>query len=329
MIHGQRRREAGRYARTSAGAERGIRPLRRRRPDASKSSCARARAQRRARAANKASCTIGSCAPPPSSRTSRSARRRRSTRRSTRGREQLLKELLARRRQPRARAQARAAPAIRSPSACSRRRSSSCRRWRSSASTRFSSVGKPFDPTLHEAIQQVETTEHPPGPVVQVFAARLHARRAPVAPGDGRRREGADGRRVEVMRIAIAPMARVVGIDLGTTNSCVAVIEGDKPVVIPNAEGTRTTPSVVGFAASGERLVGQMAKRQAMTNPENTDLRGQAADGPQAGRSGGPAAPADGARTSVVGAATAMRACALRGKRLLAAGDLARWCCRR
>ena len=65
-------------------------------------------------------------------------------------------------------------------------------------------------------------------------------------------------------------MSRVVGIDLGTTNSCVAVIDGDTPVVIANAEGSRTTPSVVGFAASGERLVGQAARRQAVTNAENT-----------------------------------------------------------
>jgi molecular chaperone DnaK len=65
-------------------------------------------------------------------------------------------------------------------------------------------------------------------------------------------------------------MSRVVGIDLGTTNSCVAYLEGDKPVVIPNAEGSRTTPSIVGFAASGERLVGQLAKRQVLTNPEHT-----------------------------------------------------------
>jgi molecular chaperone DnaK len=65
-------------------------------------------------------------------------------------------------------------------------------------------------------------------------------------------------------------MSRVVGIDLGTTNSCVAVMDGEQAVVIANAEGTRTTPSVVGFAASGERLVGQAARRQAMTNAENT-----------------------------------------------------------
>src|ERR1700760_4788319 len=65
-------------------------------------------------------------------------------------------------------------------------------------------------------------------------------------------------------------MPRVVGIDLGTTNSCVAVMDGDQSVVIANAEGTRTTPSVVGFAQTGERLVGQAARRQAMTNAENT-----------------------------------------------------------
>jgi len=65
-------------------------------------------------------------------------------------------------------------------------------------------------------------------------------------------------------------MSRVVGIDLGTTNSCVAVIDGDAPVVIANAEGSRTTPSIIGFAQSGERLVGQAARRQAMTNAENT-----------------------------------------------------------
>ena len=61
-------------------------------------------------------------------------------------------------------------------------------------------------------------------------------------------------------------MAKTIGIDLGTTNSCVAVIEGGEPVVIPNAEGSRTTPSVVAFKG-GERLVGQVAKRQAITNP--------------------------------------------------------------
>ena len=65
-------------------------------------------------------------------------------------------------------------------------------------------------------------------------------------------------------------MAKIIGIDLGTTNSCVAVMEGGEPKVIPNEEGGRTTPSIVAFTKNGERLVGQVAKRQAITNPENT-----------------------------------------------------------
>ena len=65
-------------------------------------------------------------------------------------------------------------------------------------------------------------------------------------------------------------MSKVIGIDLGTTNSVVAVMEGGEPVVIPKSEGGRTTPSVVAFTKDGERLVGQVARRQAITNPENT-----------------------------------------------------------
>ena len=65
-------------------------------------------------------------------------------------------------------------------------------------------------------------------------------------------------------------MGKVIGIDLGTTNSCLSVLEGGKPIVIPNSEGGRTTPSIVGFGKNGSRLVGHLAKRQAVTNAENT-----------------------------------------------------------
>lgn len=67
-------------------------------------------------------------------------------------------------------------------------------------------------------------------------------------------------------------MGKVIGIDLGTTNSCVAVMEGGEPVVIPNPEGARTTPSVVAFQKDGQRIVGQVAKRQAVANPDRTVL---------------------------------------------------------
>jgi molecular chaperone DnaK len=65
-------------------------------------------------------------------------------------------------------------------------------------------------------------------------------------------------------------MGKIIGIDLGTTNSCVAVMEGNEPVVIPNSEGKRTTPSIVAFVDKGERKVGDPAKRQAITNPVHT-----------------------------------------------------------
>src|SRR5207302_11080375 len=74
----------------------------------------------------------------------------------------------------------------------------------------------------------------------------------------------------EGLRERYINMAKVIGIDLGTTNSCVAVMEGGKPKVIENSEGARTTPSVVAFTKDGERLIGQPAKRQAVTNPDNT-----------------------------------------------------------
>jgi len=65
-------------------------------------------------------------------------------------------------------------------------------------------------------------------------------------------------------------MGRIIGIDLGTTNSCVSVMEGGEPIVIANSEGQRTTPSIVGFTSKGERVVGQPAKNQMITNAENT-----------------------------------------------------------
>src|SRR6202030_796639 len=77
-------------------------------------------------------------------------------------------------------------------------------------------------------------------------------------------------RRLSYPHREIAEMSKIIGIDLGTTNSVVAVMQGGEPVVIPNQEGARTTPSVVGITKTGERLVGQVAKRQAVTNPENT-----------------------------------------------------------
>ena len=74
---------------------------------------------------------------------------------------------------------------------------------------------------------------------------------------------------------------KIIGIDLGTTNSCVAVLEGGETVVIPNSEGARTTPSVVAFTKDGERLVGQVAKHQAITNPDRNDQLDQKRDGNQ------------------------------------------------
>ena len=85
-------------------------------------------------------------------------------------------------------------------------------------------------------------------------------------------------------------MAKIIGIDLGTTNSAVAYLEAGQPVIIPNKEGSRLTPSVVAFTKNGEILVGQLAKRQAITNPKNTiysikRLMGRRYDDPGSGKS--------------------------------------------
>ena len=121
-------------------------------------------------------------------------------------------------------------------------------------------------------------------------------------------------------------MGKVIGIDLGTTNSCVAVMEGGEPVVIPNSEGSRTTPSMVGFTEAGERLVGQIAKRQAITNPENTRLRGQAADRPQVRLARGEEGHRASARSRSSPRHNGDAWVEIRGKALQPAGDLARWC---
>ena len=107
-------------------------------------------------------------------------------------------------------------------------------------------------------------------------------------------------------------MGKIIGIDLGTTNCCVAVLEGGTVQIVPNKEGGRTTPTVVGFTEKGERLVGQIAKRQAVTNAVEYRLRGQASDRPQVrfDRSASDARDARPSRSSI--RRTAMRACECR-----------------
>ena len=121
---------------------------------------------------------------------------------------------------------------------------------------RIDPAGERFDPSLHEAISEMDAGDAAPGTVVQVFQVgyRLHDRLLRPA------RVGVATRRTSEI---------VIGIDLGTTNSCVAVMESGEPKVIENAEGMRTTPSMVAFV-NGQRLIGQPARRQAVTNPENT-----------------------------------------------------------
>ena len=121
---------------------------------------------------------------------------------------------------------------------------------------RIDPAGEPFDPNLCEAISEMDSADAAPGTVVQVFQVgyRLHDRLLRPA------RVGIATRRASNI---------IIGIDLGTTNSCVAVMEGREAKVIENAEGMRTTPSMVAFS-DGELLVGESAKRQAVTNPKNT-----------------------------------------------------------
>ncbi len=153
---------------------------------------------------------------------------------------------------------------------------------------RFASVGEGFDPNRHEAVLRVE------GPARQqargrgglpegIFPSRAgpaaRAREgdgpaastpAPARPAGGDAGESRPGRRTPGPRPEERAMGKIIGIDLGTTNSCVAIMEGGQPVVIPNSEGQRTTPSIVAFTDKGERLVGQPAKNQMITNPECT-----------------------------------------------------------
>jgi hypothetical protein len=150
------------------------------------------------------------------------------------------------------------------------------------------SVGQPFDPRFHEAISQAPSLPRPSqarsctscrratssatscfarpwswwpraaAPAGRQAGGRRPARRQACQPGNPKSKEKTEA------------VGRIIGIDLGTTNSCVSVVEGLEPLVIPNGEGSRTTPSVVAFAGEGEPLVGQIAKRQAVTNAENT-----------------------------------------------------------
>ena len=148
------------------------------------------------------------------------------------------------------------------------------------------SPGTPFDPREHEAIATVPGTGHGEGEIVDEVRRgyRLRdrvVRPALVAVGGAAETTAADRRRHSHQlnyptqpksntNRRTTPMAKIIGIDLGTTNSVVAVMEGGEPTVIASAEGGRTVPSVVAFTKTGERLVGQLAKRQAVTNPANT-----------------------------------------------------------
>ena len=141
-------------------------------------------------------------------------------------------------------------------------------------------MGQPFDPSGHQAVASVPSTQVPDKHVVEEFQRgyRLHDRilrpamvtRVIRGGSDSNRSRSSNTKKILKSERKEYIMGKVIGIDLGTTNSCVAVMSGGDPVVIANAEGARTTPSVVAITDKGERLVGQIAKRQAITNPENT-----------------------------------------------------------
>ncbi len=141
-------------------------------------------------------------------------------------------------------------------------------------------TGQLFDPMAHQALSHEVVPGLEEGTVAEAFRKGYSYRDRLLRPAlvkvarraeDGQEEEAAEAPATEHDdRRARFVVGKLIGIDLGTTNSCVAVMEGGAPQVIPNQEGARTTPSIVGFTAKGERLVGQIAKRQALTNPKNT-----------------------------------------------------------
>ncbi len=150
--------------------------------------------------------------------------------------------------------------------------------------TEIEALNKPFDPNFMNAVQQVPAAEGQESGTSCRSSRR--ATRSAIRSSATQRSSLQNKKPDWPARVHINPllsittfkanlkgvfiMSKIIGIDLGTTNSCVAVMEGGEPVVIANAEGARTTPSVVGFTKTGERLVGQVAKRQAITNPDRT-----------------------------------------------------------
>ena len=132
--------------------------------------------------------------------------------------------------------------------------------------------GDEFDPNVHEAITQEENPDYQEGQIIEVVQPgyKISGPYYPSRYGAGRPIESGGKKK----------MGKIIGIDLGTTNSVAAVMSGGEPVVIPSAEGERLVPSVVAVNKNGERLVGRVARNQAITNPENTHLLHQAFHGP-------------------------------------------------